>query len=458
MPAIPGRRTRTHRKAPVKYLRTSDIARVIGVHPNTVRLYEALGFLPPVPRSPAGYRLFTEAHLEHIRVVWMTLRCTWLGGDIRRTGLGLIESSKLGNLEGALDKAHYLLALVRSEMAQAEAAAGSLERWARETPGAAAAGPAGVGCLRIGEVAMRLNVTTDMLRNWERNGLVRIRRHPDNGYRLYSGADIDRIRIIRMLRQARYSTMSILRMLRLLDSGQRDGLRQLLNTPSPDDDVYYATDRWLSTLTDLERVSGFIPDLGQFYGLVAHWKEDATLVGADTLLSAPGEVPQEDQKAFERPARVPGDTRPLLVVPDSRGRIRSWHHWRTQPYWREAVVLCSRITPVDYLEYLRHRHVDYIIAGDDHVDFRAALEEINTRYGVKVVRVDSGGTLNAVLLRAGLVSEVSILVYPTIVGGASPSSIFRATDLAAGENAIDLRFVHVGQLEGGAVWLRYDVK
>ncbi|MBL7200262.1 MAG: MerR family DNA-binding transcriptional regulator [Anaerolineae bacterium] len=42
------------------YLRTSDIARAVGAHPNTVRLYEEWGFLPPIPRSPAGYRMYTE--------------------------------------------------------------------------------------------------------------------------------------------------------------------------------------------------------------------------------------------------------------------------------------------------------------------------------------------------------------------------------------------------------------
>ena len=49
-------------------LRTSDIAKAVGVHPNTVRLYEEWGFLPPIPRSPSGYRLFTGAHLDQMRL------------------------------------------------------------------------------------------------------------------------------------------------------------------------------------------------------------------------------------------------------------------------------------------------------------------------------------------------------------------------------------------------------
>ncbi|MGE5528726.1 MAG: MerR family DNA-binding transcriptional regulator, partial [Patescibacteria group bacterium] len=60
----------------VKGLRTTDLARAAGVHPNTVRLYERLGFLPPVPRGSNGYRLFNEEHLFCLR-----LARTALGGD-----------------------------------------------------------------------------------------------------------------------------------------------------------------------------------------------------------------------------------------------------------------------------------------------------------------------------------------------------------------------------------------
>jgi 2,5-diamino-6-(ribosylamino)-4(3H)-pyrimidinone 5'-phosphate reductase len=121
------------------------------------------------------------------------------------------------------------------------------------------------------------------------------------------------------------------------------------------------------------------------------------------------------------------------------------------------VALCSRSTPSAHFEYLEQRHIDRIVAGDDHVDLRAALEELNVRYDVQVVRVDSGGTLNGVLLRAGLVDEVSVLIHPSLVGGTTPRSIFRAPDLASADGVIQLRLAHVEQLEGELVWLRYEV-
>jgi 2,5-diamino-6-(ribosylamino)-4(3H)-pyrimidinone 5'-phosphate reductase len=48
---------------------------------------------------------------------------------------------------------------------------------------------------------------------------------------------------------------------------------------------------------------------------------------------------------------------------------------------------------------------------------RAALEALNRKHGVQVLRGDSGGRSNSVLLHAGLVSEVSVLIHPFIAGG-----------------------------------------
>ena len=211
------------------------------------------------------------------------------------------------------------------------------------------------------------------------------------------------------------------------------------------------------------RIDGFPIDLYQYYELAATWKEDATLAGSDTFLKAANEAPPEDESALLPPEIDPSDRRPLLAVPDSRGRIRTWHYLRSLPYWRGFVALCSQSTPQDYLHYLKERHIDCIIAGKDHVDLRAALQEMNSRYGVKVVRVDAGGTLNGLLLRQGLVDEVSLLIYPSLVGGEKQSGIFVAPNLPAADSSasqrsvISLKLKQMEQLKGEVVWLRYEV-
>jgi DNA-binding transcriptional MerR regulator len=90
-------------------------------------------------------------------------------------------------------------------------------------------------------------------------------RDPHNGYRLYGAAEIGRLRVIRMLLRAGYSMMAILRMLLQLDRGADP--RQALDTPHPDEDVYTAADRWLSSLAEQEqRASSIIAQLEKMIG------------------------------------------------------------------------------------------------------------------------------------------------------------------------------------------------
>jgi DNA-binding transcriptional MerR regulator len=148
---------------------------------------------------------------------------------------------------GALELSYRHLALVQSERAQADVAAGLLERWASGAPADATQQP-----LRIGQAARLLGISIDIMRNWDRNGLIDIPRDPSNGYRRYGAPEISRLRVIRMLSRSGYSLSAILRMLTQLDRGDKTDLRRALDTPRPDEDVYQASDRWITTLTDQE--------------------------------------------------------------------------------------------------------------------------------------------------------------------------------------------------------------
>jgi DNA-binding transcriptional MerR regulator len=230
-----------------KYLRTSDLAKATGIHVNTVRLYEAWGFLPSAERSPAGYRRFTEYHLDQLRLIRLIFDGGWPGKPIRRIGMEIIQCGVARDLGGALELAHQMVAQVQGERAQAEAAAAYLERWAAGAPAESSRHP-----LHIGDAARLLNTTIDAIRNWERNGLIDVPRDPQNGYRLYGAPEIGRLRVIRMLLRANYSMMAVLRMMTALDEGQTDDLRQTLDTPRPDEDVYMVNDRWLTALAEFE--------------------------------------------------------------------------------------------------------------------------------------------------------------------------------------------------------------
>lgn len=234
--------------SPRRYLRTSELARVANVHPNTVRLYEQLGFLPPVERDPFNnYRRFTQKHLAQLLLARKAMRFTFLSGAVRDMAYEIIAQGATGDLGGALESAYRLLSLVQAERAQAEAAANYLERWVAGVRPDPASRP-----LRIGEVARLLDVSIDQLRNWERNRLLTVPRDPSNGYRLYGSNEIGRLRVIRILIRSRYSMMSILRVLSKLDAGELVEPRTALDTPEPGEDILSLTDHWLSTLARAE--------------------------------------------------------------------------------------------------------------------------------------------------------------------------------------------------------------
>lgn len=193
-----------------------------------------------------------------------------------------------------------------------------------------------------------------------------------------------------------------------------------------------------------------------YYELVQRFQADIDLSGSKTMATA--FLPENPQEAFadiyDFWMNMP--SRPKLAVVDSKGQIDSYHLIKKQPWWEDVIALCSAATPKSHLTYLEDAGVEYIVAGEEQVDLAAALQALHERYGVKVVRVDSGGILNGVLLRAGLIDEVSVVISPELVGGTSPRSLFVAPDLAAAEGVIPLRLVHVEEFKGGFVWLRYE--
>ncbi len=202
------------------------------------------------------------------------------------------------------------------------------------------------------------------------------------------------------------------------------------------------------------RITGFEADQALYYALAGTWHEDATLVGSGTFLAVPGPFPEEDHHAFEPPFEIGTDNRPLLVVPDSGGRIRFWHYLKSLPFWREGIALCTGATPADHIDYLEKRHVHVVRVGEDRVDFSRALALLRDEFSIRTIRVDGGGTLNGVLLRAGLVDEISIVVSPCLAGG-NPDGIFREPGVSAG--TITLELIEARALENDHVWIRYRV-
>jgi len=233
-----------------KFLRTSDLAQAVGIHPNTVRLYVDWGLIPPVERSPSGYRRFTQQHLDCLRLARMIYATEYPGRDLRASSNEIIQHAVADDWTGALEKAREHLASVKVELKSANQAAKLLEQWAKNMTADSDEEP-----LATGEVSKLLGVSMDVLRNWERNGLISVLRNSYNNYRLFGKKEIERLRVIRMLSHAGYSHMAMLRMFIELDGGNTRNLKEVLDTPREDEDIFTAADHWLTTLQGQEKLA-----------------------------------------------------------------------------------------------------------------------------------------------------------------------------------------------------------
>ncbi|MBI5548900.1 MAG: MerR family transcriptional regulator [Deltaproteobacteria bacterium] len=224
------------------------IARAVGVHANTVRLYEEWGLLPPIPRTPKGYRQYSAAHLEQMRLARIAVPGPFPGGG--EPVYALVREAAKGHWGRACALARVYAGNVEAEYASSQKACRELRHWANRRVLEKAGDEAAP--LHRREAARRLDVTVDALRSWERNGLVRVAKD-SLGYCLYRAEALHRGAIVRSLRTAGYSITAILRMFREYERGNLRGLKRALDVPAPGADVVYVTDRWLTTLREHRR-------------------------------------------------------------------------------------------------------------------------------------------------------------------------------------------------------------
>lgn len=221
---------------------TSDIAKKIGIHPNTVRFYEEMQLITRPKRKENGYRIFTDLHIYQFKIARTAFQIELLQNGLRKQSVEIVKTVALGNIDKALDFTDQYLAHIEQEKNNAadaiKSAQAILENKDNNLPKIR---------MTRKETAYYLGITTDTLRNWELNGLLRIKRR-QNGYRVYTEQDIQILKIIRSLRCANYSLSSILRMLTALSYNPQTNIMKVIDTPLQTDDIITACDRLITSL------------------------------------------------------------------------------------------------------------------------------------------------------------------------------------------------------------------
>ena len=226
--------------------RTAEVAKIIGVHPNTVRLYEKLRLIPAAGRRENRYRVFTDRHIAHFRLARLAFQVEVLQNGLRKKIVETVKTAAAGEYDRAAGLCNAYIAQVRRERQNAEEAIEIAERLLAGEP------KADGRTFRRKEVSDTLQVSMDAIRNWEMNGLLRVKRR-ENGYRVYTGEDLCRLKLIRSLRYAGYSLEAILRLLQELSADPNADMKAALNTPRADDDIISACDKLIVSLQTAEQ-------------------------------------------------------------------------------------------------------------------------------------------------------------------------------------------------------------
>lgn len=121
-----------------------------------------------------------------------------------------------------------------------------------------------------------------------------------------------------------------------------------------------------------------------------------------------------------------------------------------------AVILSENVAD-EYLIHLQKAGVSYLFGGADGTDLRQAMETLGEIFCVKSISLQGGGIIDGAMLAAGLLDELSIVMYPGIDGLAGVPSIFQyvggATEHPAEGQSLEL--LDAEKCDYGIVWLRY---
>jgi len=189
------------------------------------------------------------------------------------------------------------------------------------------------------------------------------------------------------------------------------------------------------------RINGFEINKKVYKELKSGINSDAVVMDAETFKTR-HDIFAETEANFKQ----------LLVLPDSNGIIpRNILNEISSSL--DVLVLCSRSTPQDYLNFLDESDVKHMIVGYDEVNIATAFEELNIQFGVKSITVHADGIFNSELLKEDLVEELSVYMHPTLVGENNDALYINYAE----DQNLDLRLLEMKEMENEVICLKYRI-
>ena len=203
---------------------------------------------------------------------------------------------------------------------------------------------------------------------------------------------------------------------------------------------------------DWKRVHGVKEGLGQYYQ-IEQTTDPYSLISGKIVAKLRAKGPETSGAA---PAEAPFlnsivvDRKPWLTREDVRCMATGLKHL--------YIVTTNAAHPAHELQSDTDNLT--VIHYQEDVDFHDLFRRMRRDHGAKRITIQSGGTLNAPLVRGGLIDHLLIVVAPLLVGGKATPSLMDGRSLQTEADLMSLKalkLVGCEVLRDSYIRLEYDV-
>ncbi len=201
--------------------------------------------------------------------------------------------------------------------------------------------------------------------------------------------------------------------------------------------------------SDFPQIAGVKEGLHQYYELEK--RTDFVSFISGKVLAKIG----FNSKPLEEAQRIPVN----FVVVDNKPHLNEHGlEFLTRKFKKLFIVTTNRNHPAYKMQEKLKNII--ILHYDDSIDFPNLFHKLCKDYAIKRVTIQSGGTLNAALIRDGLIDAVRIVIAPCLIGGQATPTLVDGKSLRTANDLTKIRPLKLKDckaLEDSYVVLSYEV-
>jgi 2,5-diamino-6-(ribosylamino)-4(3H)-pyrimidinone 5'-phosphate reductase len=203
--------------------------------------------------------------------------------------------------------------------------------------------------------------------------------------------------------------------------------------------------------SDYRKIKGVKEGLGQYYDI-----EKTT----DAYFLITGKVMTKNCRSLNINKRkdVPSKIDANCIIVDNNNLDENGIKYLLKKFNSLIVVTKNKLHPAFKLKTKEDNL--FLITYPKKIHFADLFKKLKNEYKIKRLTIQSGGTINAELLRNNLIDHVSLVIAPCLVGGKNTASLIDGESLhAQGElkNIKALKLKKCDILKNSYLHLRYDV-